>query len=91
MRGPSQLLIDHISLALERSPHIGCRNHNLRIETEQGHVTLLGVVSSYYQKQMAQEALRRVDGVESIENHLEVNWDTSEGQRASGPESAQRP
>ena len=89
MRGPSQLLVDRLSLALERSPHIGRRN--LRIETEQGHVTLLGVVSSYYQKQMAQEALRRVDGVESIENHLEVNWDTSEGQRASGPESAQRP
>lgn len=89
MRGPSQLLVDRVSLALERSPHIGCRN--LRIETEQGHVTLVGVVSSYYQKQMAQEALRRVDGVESIENHLEVNWDTSEGQSASGPESAQRP
>ncbi len=89
MRGPSQLLVDRVSLALERSPHIGRRN--VRIETEQGRVTLLGVVSSYYQKQMAQEALRRVDGVESIENHLEVNWDTSEVQRASGPESAQRP
>ena len=35
---------------------------------------LRGVVNSYYQKQMAQEAIRRVEGVQSIENHLEVDW-----------------
>jgi len=35
---------------------------------------LRGVVSSYYQKQMAQEAVRRLQGVEGIENHLEVDW-----------------
>jgi hypothetical protein len=31
-----------------------------------------GVVGSFYQKQMAQETLRRIDGVGSIENRLEV-------------------
>jgi hypothetical protein len=31
-------------------------------------------VGSYYQKQMAQETLRRVAGVDQIENELEVCW-----------------
>jgi hypothetical protein len=31
-------------------------------------------VSSWYQKQMAQEMLMRMDGIERIENHLEVCW-----------------
>jgi osmotically-inducible protein OsmY len=44
----------------------------LRFETEQGRVVLKGVVRSFFQKQMAQEALRRVDGVEQIFNELEV-------------------
>jgi hypothetical protein len=35
---------------------------------------LKGCVRSFFQKQMAQEAIRRIDGVESIENLLEVNW-----------------
>ena len=37
-------------------------------------VTLRGVVGTYYQKQMAQEVLRHVDGVFQITNELEVNW-----------------
>ena len=37
-------------------------------------MVLRGVVSSYYQKQMVQETLRRLDGVGHIENQLEVNW-----------------
>jgi osmotically-inducible protein OsmY len=37
-------------------------------------VILHGVVSSYYQKQVAQEAIRRVEGVDEIDNRLEVCW-----------------
>ncbi len=33
---------------------------------------LRGVVRSYFQKQMAQEALRHVEGIEEICNELEV-------------------
>ena len=76
MRGPNTTLIDRASQALERSPHIASRD--LQIESDQGRVVLKGSVSSYYQKQMAQEILRRVDGVETIDNHLEVAWSTSE-------------
>ncbi len=61
-----------ISSAIERHPHL--KRRNLRFENQDGRVVLRGTVSSYYQKQMAQEALRRVQGVDHIENHLEVNW-----------------
>ena len=42
------------------------------IETESGRVVLQGTVGTFYQKQMAQEALRRIEGVREIENRLEV-------------------
>jgi len=63
-------LDDKVLIALERNPHLFGRC--LRFETESGRVTLRGVVRSYFQKQMAQEAIRRVDGVDEICNELEV-------------------
>ncbi len=65
-------LDDRVLTALERSPYL--TNRNLRFETEQGRVTIRGVVSTYFQKQMAQEALRNVEGVAEITNELEVAW-----------------
>ena len=56
--------------ALAQNPYIARRT--LRFETFEGRVTLRGVVRSYFQKQMAQEALRHVDGVREITNELEV-------------------
>jgi osmotically-inducible protein OsmY len=61
-----------ISSVIERHPHL--KRKRLRVETSEGRVVLRGVVSSYYQKQMAQEALRRLEGIDRIENQLEVNW-----------------
>ena len=46
----------------------------MRVETADGHVVLKGSVRSFFEKQMAQEAVRRIDGVEMIDNLLEVNW-----------------
>lgn len=65
-------LSKRISSAIEKHPHLTRRK--LQFEAREGRVTLRGTVSSYYQKQMAQEALRRVDGVHEIENKLEVTW-----------------
>jgi osmotically-inducible protein OsmY len=65
-------LEDRVFHALECSPYVPDRN--LRFETHSGRVTLRGVVGSYFQKQMAQEALRHVDGVSEIANELEVTW-----------------
>jgi len=67
-------LQDRVSTAILHSPHVGRRN--LHCETLGGRVVLKGVVSTYFQKQMAQEALRHVEGVEQIENHLQVIWAT---------------
>ena len=57
---------------LERNPYLAHRN--LRCEAAEGRVVLRGIVRSYYQKQMAQEMLKGVDGVNEIENQLEVCW-----------------
>jgi osmotically-inducible protein OsmY len=65
-------LDDRVSVALECNPYIAGRN--LRFESSEGRITLHGVVASYFQKQMAQEAVRRVDGVDEIANELEVSW-----------------
>ena len=73
MTSPTQAaLFDRISTALDSSPHVPSRR--VKVEHERGHIVLKGSVDSFFQKQMAQEALRRIDGVERIENLLEVNW-----------------
>ena len=65
--------LDHrVFHALSESPYLHRRK--LRFETSEGRVVLRGTVGSYFQKQMAQEALRRVEGVAMIENQLEVAW-----------------
>lgn len=69
--GDSQLAERVLSL-FERSPYVAHRK--LRFETHAGEVTLRGVVGSYYQKQMAQEMLRGLEGIQRIENQLEVTW-----------------
>ena len=46
----------------------------LAIEASDGHVTLRGTVGSFYQKQMAQESLRAIDEIVTIDNELEVHW-----------------
>jgi len=64
-----------VSTALSQNPYLSGRT--LRFETEAGRVILRGEVQSYFQKQMAQESLRHVDGVDEIFNELEVTAGTS--------------
>ena len=65
-------LQDKVAQAIDNEPHVN-RQH-LRFETREGRVILRGVVGSYFQKQMAQEAIRGIDGVQDISNELEVSW-----------------
>jgi osmotically-inducible protein OsmY len=65
-------LADRIDQAIQTSPYVSGRL--LRFETDGGRVVLQGSVRSYFQKQMAQEAVRRVEGVEEVDNCLEVLW-----------------
>lgn len=69
---PSATLVQLVHTALESSPYV--EPGPLRIEAEHGAVQLHGQVGTYFEKQMAQEAVLRLDGVERLENHLEVNW-----------------
>jgi osmotically-inducible protein OsmY len=65
-------LASRVDQAIQTNPYINGRT--LRFETEGSRVVLQGSVKSYFQKQMAQEALRKVEGVEQIDNCLEVLW-----------------
>jgi osmotically-inducible protein OsmY len=65
-------LNEQVSSAIETSPYLLGRK--LRFETAEGRVTLQGTVGSFYQKQMAQELVRHIDGVREIENQIEVTW-----------------
>jgi len=65
-------LDDRVQTALLQ--HANVPQRNLRFESSDGRVTLHGTVHSYYQKQMAQEALRRLEGVQTIDNQIEVSW-----------------
>ena len=80
LSGPSDLmdtmlesqLLDRVDVALNRIR----RQHRRQVEAEaeQGRVVLRGTVGSYYQKQLAQEAVRSVEGVDEVDNHIEVDW-----------------
>ena len=50
------------------------KGKNVRIQQEKRRVLLEGDVDSYYDKQLLQEVVRRIEGVEEIENRLLVEW-----------------
>ncbi len=68
----SDLLLDTIHDALSKSPYL--TRKLVRCEEAEGRVVVKGKVGTYFQKQMATEVLRNLDGVEQIENRLEVVW-----------------
>ena len=72
MSASENTLASRVDQAIQTNPYINGRT--LRFETEGSRVVLQGSVKSYFQKQMAQEAVRKVEGVEQIENCLEVLW-----------------
>jgi osmotically-inducible protein OsmY len=68
----SSPLFERIHDAMLANPYVS--GHQVHIEANEGRVVLKGNVRSFFQKQMAQEGIRRIDGVEMIDNLLEVNW-----------------
>ena len=63
---------DRLHSELASNPYVGRRN--LRFEANEGRVVLRGTVQTFYEKQMAQEVVRRLDGVDEVDNRVEVNW-----------------
>lgn len=65
-------LHDAIITALASSPYVA--GSRVRIEAGEGRVRLHGDVGTFFEKQMAQEVVRRIDGVQHVENLLQVAW-----------------
>lgn len=68
-------IVRQVQLAVTQSPHL--RQRNVVVFADRGYVTLEGLVASYFEKQMAQEALRDIEGIIQIDNQLEVSWENS--------------
>jgi len=68
----SNKLTIQLSQALRFHPHL--KQTSVQVQSHRGNVVLTGTVGSYYEKQLAQETLRGVAGITSIDNSLEVNW-----------------
>jgi osmotically-inducible protein OsmY len=71
MRDSGSLCLEHrVQDAINQNPYLSRRE--LHCEALDGKVVLRGRVRSYFQKQMAQESVRHIDGIVSIDNCLEV-------------------
>lgn len=51
------------------------RTRSIDLSGARGTVILQGEVQSYYEKQLAQEVVRRMAGVERVENQLAVSYE----------------
>ena len=60
----------HIDTVIHSNPYLAGRRFQVKREAD--GVTLEGQVASYFQKQMAQEIILRIDGVTRIDNRLRV-------------------
>jgi len=57
---------------LEEHPCFHGRSDAVQLRFDQGTIILSGRVPSFYLKQLLQEALRNIDGVERIDNRVDV-------------------
>jgi hypothetical protein len=65
-------LAERITAALAQHPYF--RRRPPAVQAESGRVTLHGEVATFYHKQVAQEMIRKFDGVHAVENLLHVTW-----------------
>lgn len=68
---PSDDVLARVDSVLRAHPHL--RRVMVRSRHQDDRVVLSGEVDSFFQKQMAQEALRHIPGVETIDNQLHVS------------------
>ena len=65
---------ERIRTTLRNSPFANCfARVEVNAREDNGSVELTGEVSSFYYKQLATEAIRRVSGVEHLANRLDVS------------------
>lgn len=64
------LVLHNVTSALQSSTYAQLRN--IDCEFREGVLTLRGIVSSFFLKQLAQVTVASIQGVEAISNRLEV-------------------
>jgi osmotically-inducible protein OsmY len=68
-------IVEQAQERLRAVPYISFQD--LRCEYRHGLLVLQGRVESYYEKQLAQEAVAKLEGVTQVVNQLEVAWGDS--------------
>lgn len=68
--GKPEEVVREAQVCLEQSAYALLRQ--VLVEFERGVLVLRGTLPTFYHKQLAQEAVRRVDGVTSVINRIEV-------------------
>ena len=69
-RSPQPGLQELAEGCLRRNPYLALKN--VACDCREGVLVLRGCLPSYYLKQVAQEVVARLEGVERIENQIEV-------------------
>lgn len=71
---PGRALVARVKSALQASPYFRGRLNVLRIQSPDNRkVTLCGRLPTFYLKQILQTIVLQVEGVEELENDVEVN------------------
>lgn len=65
-------LVQQIHAAVAVNPYLV--GDGFCVEASDDKLTLRGTVSTFYKKQMAQEAVREIVGDVPVENAIEVTW-----------------
>ncbi len=66
-------LDQRVEYAIVHNPHLNSCNIHYQTD-ESGKLVIEGEAQTYFEKQMAQEILRNVSGVHSVENDMIVVW-----------------
>ena len=61
---------NQLKTIINQNPHL--QQNRFHFDARVGRVTVQGKVKSWYEKQMAQEVLRSIEGVVEIDNELTV-------------------
>ena len=70
---PSNQELQELPFTINHNSHV-LKDKKLHFNKKTGRVVLQGSVKSYFEKQLAQEALRNVECVREIKNELVVDW-----------------
>jgi|GEM_PF-4035133 len=69
---PATDVVNNVRTLLERNPHFHAHTSEIAVELDGHTLILTGQLSSFYLKQLLQESLRNIDGIEKIDNQVNV-------------------